>query len=99
MTTFADVPLSGLVSLVSAVLVGVIGLITWAVKSIFTYQIERIKALEVREQNLLSGLVDSVENITGSVKVTADFIVALADDRRYQQRKAEENRAEGGGKP
>jgi len=49
--------------------------------------VDRIKALEGREEQALTGVVDSIENISVSVKATGDFIVQLADDARYRERR------------
>lgn len=86
----AEVPLPAIISASSGLLLAIIGLISYLAKGIFAYLITRIKTLEDREQNVLSGMVDSIESISGSVKSTADFIVHLADESRYNERRRRE---------
>jgi len=93
MTIFADVPFTAIISAVASILLAIVGLITYIAKAIFEYLVNRIKTLEGREQGYLTGVVDSVENISVSVKTTADYIVHLADESRYaERRRAEEGR-------
>jgi len=92
MHIFADLPLPAIVGVIGSVLTAIVGLITWIARAVFEYLIARIKTLETREQTVLTGLLDSIESITGTTKATAEFVVALADDRRYQEKRNEERR-------
>lgn len=85
----ADIPTAA-ISAIASILLAIVGLITYIAKAIFEYLINRIKALEGREQGYLTGVVDSIENISVSVKATGDFIVQLADDAKYEARRREE---------
>lgn len=73
-----------------ALMIGVIGPISWATKAVFAYQNDRIKILETREQTVLTSLVDTVENMGESVKITGDFSVKLMEDLRYRERRENE---------
>jgi hypothetical protein len=95
MSIFADLPLPAIISAISAVLMGIIGLITWIAKAIFEYLIGRIKTLEGRQDTVLTGVVDSVENMAENVKITADFTNQLVEDLRYRERRRREDAGEG----
>jgi len=88
----ADIPTAS-ISAVASILLAIVGLITWIAKAIFQYMVDRIKTLEGREQEALTGVVDSIENISVSVKATGDFIVQLAEESKYAaRRRMEEER-------
>jgi len=86
---FADIS-TAVISAVASIMLAIVGLITYIAKAIFQYLVDRIKALEGREQGYLTGVVDSIENISGSVKTTADFIVQLAEESKYAARRRQE---------
>jgi len=89
----AELPFSAIVGAVSTFLMAVVGLITYIAKAIFEYLIARIKTLETREQTVLTGAVDSIEHMNESLKSTAEFVLVLAEEQRYQERKRREGEA------
>jgi uncharacterized sodium:solute symporter family permease YidK len=94
MIALADSPVASVLGLVSALLVPIVGLITWIGRAIFKYLIERIRVLEGREQTTLTDMVDSVENMAESVKITADFTNQLVEEMKYRERRRQEDARE-----
>jgi hypothetical protein len=95
----ADFPVAQVLGLVSALLVPIVGLMTWIGRAIFNYLIERIRVLEGREQATLTGMVSAVENMQESMKITADFTVSLVDEMKYRERRRTDERSEAERRP
>ena len=95
MTILAELPLPAIVSGTFGLLTAIVGGIAFVMKGIFKYLTERIATLEGREQTLLTGVVETVENMQASNKTTADFVVALADEQKYERRRLQEGHEKG----
>ncbi|MCA1667401.1 MAG: hypothetical protein LC793_08395 [Thermomicrobia bacterium] len=92
MTIIAEIPPVAVISGIVSLMLALIGFITKIALKIFEYQNDRVKLLESREQTVLNGVADSIENISASVKTTAEYIGQLADDARYRERRRQEER-------
>jgi uncharacterized sodium:solute symporter family permease YidK len=99
MIALADFPVAPVLGLISALLVPIVGLITWIGRAIFNYLIERIRVLEGREQTTLTGVVSAVENMAESVKITADFTNQLVEEMKYRERRRTDERSEAEKRP
>jgi hypothetical protein len=65
-------------------------------QSLFNAQTARIALLEKREETILTPMVDSIENMSESVKATSDFVSLLMEDMKYRNRREQESRREDG---
>ncbi|MCA1669693.1 MAG: hypothetical protein LC793_20345 [Thermomicrobia bacterium] len=92
MPIIAEIPPVALISGAVTIAVALIGFITKIAQKIFEYQNDRIRVLEGREQTVLGGVADSIENISASVKTTSEYIAQLVEEARYRERRRQEER-------
>jgi ABC-type multidrug transport system fused ATPase/permease subunit len=75
-----------------ALLVAVLGPASWLCREFIKYLFQRIATLETREQTVLTGLVQVAKELTEGQKIVNDFVLESNEERRYEQRKRDEDR-------
>lgn len=77
---------------VLTLLTAIIGPAAWLCREFIKYLFARIATLETREQTILVGLVNTAEELTKGQQIANTFIVEMNDERKYEQRRTEDER-------